>query len=364
MNRTSPTILVAAFAVGLSTSVRAQAGPTSPGHFASVEAPLSSTLPLAHAQQVLRIQQIHDDLPFRPRLVRGLAFRRNSATATFAGFAADLDLTMSSPARSSATPSNVFADNHGANPILVVARRTIQFAGTQAPRTMPAPFDYVIPFDVPYSVSLAACWDVRVYAHGSTNAEFDAVQSPGGDPNPDSGFHRFGVGCRASGAGQPMAISGTSSGDWSLGTFTMRVSSQNGLANTPHVATLGFDSEQWGQTPLPFLLPGSLGAPSGACFIETDILDTLAGTSNGVGTFAKTFGLTLTPAQHGLRVFSQVVALDTNANSLGLVVSNASVRQFVAPFARPPVAQIAVLGSQSATGTATAGVGVITRFVE
>ncbi|MFO1055158.1 MAG: hypothetical protein U1F36_23315 [Planctomycetota bacterium] len=349
---------------GVPTSLRAQTGPISPVRFADVEGPNSNTLPLAHAQQLVRFQQIQDDLPIRARLVRALAFRRNAVDASFTPFAVDLDLTMSDPARSSASPSIVFAQNHGTNLVTVVARRTIQFPGTLTPRSRPAPFEYLIPLDAPYRVSVATCWDMRVYSHGATNTEFDAVQSPAGDQNPTSGAHFFGTGCRASGSSQPMVAGGSFSGDWSLGTFSLRFTSQRGPANAPHLVAVGFDNQQWGQLPLPFLLPGSLNAPSGPCFIENDILDTLPGTSNGVGTFVTTLGVTLDPAQNGLRIFSQVIALDAGANSLGVVTSNGGVRQIVAPFARPSIAQISLLGSHGTSGTAATGVGVVTRLVE
>lgn len=357
---TTPLVL----ALSSLASAQIQVGTISPPHFATVEAPHSTTFPFPPAQQLLRLQQIHDGLSFRPRQVRGLAFRRNSVPGSFAGFAADLDVTMSAAARSSAQPSSLFADNHGRSPSLVAARRTFQFPATQSPRTLPAPFEYVIPFDVPFSMSVAACWELRLHAHGSTSAEFDAVQSVGGDSNPGSRFLAFGTGCRPSGSSRTMAVSGVFNGDWSLGTFSMRVSSANGPTNAVHVTALGLDNQQSGPLPLPFLLPGSLSAPSGACFLEIDILDTVSGSSDAVGRFATNFGLLLTPAQHGARVFSQVVALDANANALGVVTSDAGVRQIVAPFSRPPVAQIAAPGTHAATGVANAGVGLVTRFVE
>ncbi|MBK8979541.1 MAG: hypothetical protein IPM29_26875 [Planctomycetes bacterium] len=351
--------------LALVASVSAQGGVISPLHFATAEAPVLSALPLAHPQTVLRHQQIHDDLPFRPRLVRALAFRRDAVDAVFVPFVAELDVTMSAAARSSAAPSAVFAANHGANPSVVVARRIVQFPGTVNPRALPAPFDYVIPFDAPYSVSLSVCWDMRVHSHSSTSAVFDAVQSPAGSVNPGAAVLFFGSGCRASGSSVPMEAAGAFGGDWASGQFSVQCGGRNGPRNAVHAAMVGLTSQQWAQIPLPFLLPGSATGSSGPCFVQNDIVDTIPGASNAAGDFfTRVIAINLDSSQHGVTLFHHVVAVDAGANLLGIVSSNGLARQIVAPFVRPSVAQITRLGDHSASGTASPGTGVVTLFMQ
>jgi hypothetical protein len=114
--------IVIAVSSNLAGFLSAQSGSTSPRHFATVDAGTSSPGPLGSLRSRNRYQQVHHDLPTRPRLVRGLAFGRDSVRTTFVTFTVELELRRSDANRSPATPSPNFDDNLRQNPLLVFAR--------------------------------------------------------------------------------------------------------------------------------------------------------------------------------------------------------------------------------------------------
>ncbi|MGE3880748.1 MAG: hypothetical protein AB7I19_16935 [Planctomycetota bacterium] len=344
----------------------AQSGTISPRHFATVEAGTSSSGPLANLQVRNRYQQIHDDLPIRSRLIRGLAFRRDSVRATFTAFSMELELRMSDANRSSAAPSANFDDNLRSNPLLVFARRSLNFPASAFRREMPAPFEYVIPFDQPFSLSSSVCWEMLTFSRSATsNVRFDAVEAPLGDLDPGLSTQQVGGGCEATGRTGPMRAAGAFVHDWPNGTFRATFGSENGPASGAHIATIGFDNLQWLGIPLPFEIPGSNVGPSGRCFVHNDILRAVGGNSNAAGVFTTgQLNLVLDTNLHGITFHHQVVALDASANASGFVTSDSLARQIVAPFPRPSVARIELFGGQGATGNVRIGSGLITRFLD
>src|SRR5690606_29880532 len=113
--------------------------------------------------------QVHDDLTGAPRTFRSLAIRRDAAAqGPYNAYSLRLTLILSKAATTSDTLDATFDANHGPDRITVVNDRTITFPSTAATGG-PAPFDYVVPFDVPYSWNGTGslCWEVRVQS--STN---------------------------------------------------------------------------------------------------------------------------------------------------------------------------------------------------
>lgn len=358
--------IVIAVSSNLAGFLSAQSGTTSPRHFATVEAGTSSPGPLGALQVRNRYQQIHDDLAIRPRLVRGLAFRRDSVRATFVAFTTELELRISDANRSSATPSTNFDDNLRPIPLLVFARRTLDFPASDFRRGMPAPFEYVIPFDQPFSMSSSVCWEMQTFSRSlTTNARFDAVEAPDGNADPGLSTQQVGGGCEATGRTGPMSANGAFIHDWPNGVFRATFGSANGPSSAPHIAAIGFDNQLWLGIPLPFEIPGSNVGPSGRCFVHNDILRAVGGNSNAAGVFTTgQQNLVLDANLHGITFHHQVIALDAGANASGFVTSDSLARQVVAPFPRPGVARIELFGGQGATGTVRIGSGLITRFLD
>ena len=89
------------------------------------------------------------------------------------------------------------------------------------------------------------------------------------------------------------------------------------------IAVLGFDDTTWSGIPLPLLIPGSTGAPSGPCHVWSDMTILQVFTANAAGSGSSIIpAVPASPTWFGLRAYSWVLALDAPANPLGVVTTS------------------------------------------
>ncbi len=271
----------------LTALVSAQSDPISPIAFRAVEAESSNPNPFGISDPLARYLQIHEDLPTRATLITGLAFRRNSDTETYPAFSIDMAMEVSIPVTTAAAPNADFVSNHGRVRARAVARRIVNFPGSGPSQCLPQPFDYRIDFDAPFRAFDRFCWDVTIF--GRTNASqihFDQVATGTGQSNPNPSALAFGTGCFASRRSAPFAVGGTQTLGWASGTGTMFFTATNGPSSSVAIAAIGFGNTSWSGVPLPFAVPGSAAGRSGPCFVQNDIMVTLAATTSPSGTFS------------------------------------------------------------------------------
>lgn len=359
-----PTFLLAAAALGCGAGLAAQNFVVSPPQFATAESNSANDNPLGSNSPLVRYLQIDEALPQRPLAIRGIAFRGNADSNSYPVFRVELDLGVSSPNASAANPSPTFSANHGRSGALVVARRILSFPSRPASRSLPLPFDYQIPFDAPFTVNGAICWEMKIYGRSNNSqVSFDAIDPTSSGANPMPAILGFGSGCIATGRTSPMTASGTLTVDWPNGNLRIGFGATQAPANALCLVALGFSSSQWAGLPLPLAIPGSESGSSGRCFVQNELFTTIAGNSNASGIFfPPEMNLPLTPSHHGLAFFHHVVAFDAAANPFGVVTSNGMARQLIAPSPNPGVSRVAFLGSHQATGIVNVGSGLVTRY--
>lgn len=358
-------LLAAASLVMGATTLDAQ---ISPRHFAAVEAPSSGRSPLA-LTTTARTLQIHEDVVRSARPIVAIAFRRDGARReTFAAHTLGLSLSMSEGTTTAAAPDPIFDNNHGGNRTVVVAQRQISYPPSAPVHSLPAPFTYEIPLDVPFAYTFRhtgpLVWDMVTQSptSSSTRPAFDLINTLG-DPNPPMATFEFGTGCLATGRLVPMGTAAGQAENWPAGIVRMTMGGTNGPASAPAAVMVGLSNVALGALPLPFVLPGSTTAPSGPCTIYNDALLTVPLATNSNGSAATILDLAISPALHGGMLFNQLIAMDLPANPMGLVTSSARVRQVVAPYAPVVVGRVESIGTTGPNGIASPNLGTITRFV-
>lgn len=361
----SYTVVVAAAALAAALPAQ-QTGVIHPRNFSFAEASSSNPNPFGLTAQLARYLQIHEGLPGTGAPIRALAFRRNSQDTAFPAYSVELRVIVSVPVTTAAAPDPVFANNHGRIRSVSGTQR-VDFPATAPSRTLPQPFDYLIPLETPFAMPAAICWEVQIASRTNTSlVHFDQTPPGQGDLNPLPSILVYGQGCTARGQNAPFEVGGGVLNDWQ-GTQTAiwSFSATNGPATAPAIATLGFTSATWAGQPLPLLIPGTRGDLSGPCFIHNDIAVTLGGATDSLGTYASPFvNFPLTVGLHGVALHHQVVALDPSSNSFGLVTTGSIARQVVAPFLQPSVSLVGLNGSVADTGVVNVGGGLIVQFVE
>jgi hypothetical protein len=269
---------------------------------------------------------------------------------------------MSTARSAAAGASRTFASNHGADNTQVVFARTFNHRAFD-PRCVPEAFVLAYPLDAPFSFAGAPaslCWEVHVTSKTQqANVTHDAFSVAW---NPPLLVRLSGRGCRANGAATALTIAGGSSMSWATGTGTLLASGSNAPANGPGLHALGLDKDRWLGLTLPFLLAGTSGAPSGACFLHTDVLATVAVAADAGGAVASAVPVPLGPHLHGRALNSQFFVLDLAANPWGVVTSPLCVHGFVAPTPAPVAARIWLAGSLGPIGSLSTASWLITRL--
>ncbi|MEZ5963607.1 MAG: hypothetical protein R3F56_07150 [Planctomycetota bacterium] len=332
----------------------------SPAHHARAEGLSNNVFPFGNTTVPFRFSQLHDDIP--AMTVTSMTFRHNLATVTYASHSVTCDGWMSTALTASGSASTTFDNNHGTDKLQVIVNRTYNHPASD-PRCAPGDWLLSYPLDVPFTFAGSPgtlCWEVQVTAKTQTSSvTHDAFST---STNPSLQVGRGGVGCIATGRTTAMSATGTSTMTWASGTGTLTFNGTNGPANAAAFHVLGTDKNSWFGLPLPFELPGTNSAPSGSCYIYTDVLTSFPVVASATGALTNAVPVPATQNLHGLATLSQYWCLDSAANSWGIVTSPVVPHAWVAP---PPAAvacRVYLSGSLGLTGTFSTSSWLITQF--
>lgn len=351
-----PIVLASTLLCGL-----ASAQYVSPAHHANSEGLANNVFPFGNTTVPFRFLQLHDDVP--AMTVTSMTFRHNLATVTYQAHSITCDGWMSTAVSAASGANAMFDNNHGTDKIQVITNRTYNHPASD-PRCAPGDWLLRYPLDTPFTFGgnpATLCWEVHVTGKTQTaSVTHDAFSV---STNPALQVGRGGVGCLSTGRTAAMLATAASANiNWTAGTGTLRMTGANAAASAPVVHVLGTDKNNWLGLVLPFELPGTNSAPSGSCFIYTDVLLTLGGSASATGAFTSDVPVPLTNNLHGLSTLSQYMAIDPPANSWGLVTSPVAVHAWVAPTPGNPGGRVFLSGSLGASGTASASSWLITKF--
>jgi hypothetical protein len=353
--------------LALQTTARAQAPVVTPAHFANVEAPtwIGNVGPGSYSP-THRFLQIHDELQGSARTIAAVSFRRDGSAGsgdTPRGGTMLVNLFASTAATTAATPDATFDNNHGADRTQVGRSVVLRIPST-GPGFGPRGFDYRVPFAQPFAFGGNGpfCFEMQVTSNTQgTGPYFDAID--GSYPNPAPINWQIGSGCKAATTQTyPMRLSVGQTANWSTGSLRLQLSGSVLPPNDLVFVVFGTQSVSLGGLPLPFELPGTAGAPSGACTLYHDLLVDLPQLTNGSGTLNSQVDLPLQPTVHGFDLYSQILALDVGANPYGVVTSNSNRTHFIAPTLTSPVGHVYIQSGLGATGTARRNHGLVTKI--
>jgi hypothetical protein len=349
----------------LAANLASQAYVYSPKHYATTEAQGANAFPFGSLTQMWRYLQIYDELNGTPFVITGFSVRPNGGWQTVfntPAYSTTMDIFVSTALTASGNASTNFDNNHGTDKAQVANLRTYNL-GACVSSFVPNPVWHRFPFDVPFPFtgtgSLAL--EVRIQSNTMTSA-YVLDTAANAQTNPVLQYAYFGSGCIATGQTVTYNAIGGQSMNWPNGTGTLFVTGDKGPANAIVIAFLGFQNQTAGGIPLPLLVPGTNGFPSGDCHLYTDIALVYGTVSSGTGASSTSVPIPATANLHGLRVFAQLMAQDATANAFGFVFSNLINFQWVAPFPAGPGARVYAQGSWAATGIKQTSQCLVTRF--
>jgi hypothetical protein len=345
----------------------------SPAAFTLAEAPGSSTTPFGLLANDDRYLQVHGDVTSALTINR-IMFRKDQAEGNTSSsvFNATVRLSEAATGVTPATPRAVFSLNHGLGLTIYLAL-SINMPVASSLQLPSRPFDRVIPLPTPYAFAGGSplVWEVEFNSRtAALGGAFDFVASLG-DPNPVPANGVFGTGCRVSAADAPLDLSIQTSIDWRISALAVRVlcTTSNALrdntVDNSVFVIFGFSRDSYRGTPLPFLLPLSVGAPSGPCNLYTSIVEILrsgtVNTNTGVSTFV--LECPAAPEFNGVTMYLQSIAHSPRANPYLRALSNAAAVNLVAPFGATPIGRVFGNGHGAAvSGVASPASGLVTRF--
>lgn len=320
-------------------SLGAQASTVSPARFANANAPGISLEPFHGLGPTTLFRQNHwqeiHDLPATANgMIRGLAYRRpgNLVPDVLAHWV-ELEIALSTATTNSRTATTTFAANEGKDRMVVVQKKRINFPGmTHRGRINSAqPFLLKIPFDrnQPFNFKGGSlCIDIKVYDNnlsqsGSSNVVFLNLAS-----NDRTGLWiPDGRGCYSSDTSNSQP-------------FTTRVSAPLDFLN-PNVinySALTTDSAP-GALAMHLITAkrhNGLGIPlAGGCYMSVDLSGLLISMASKPefptsrrhyfpqrnASAAQYLKIPFNDATRGLTIYTQSVALDAKANSMGFITS-------------------------------------------
>lgn len=258
------------------------------------------------ARRVLRYQEVHDGLQGQARAIGGIAFRRSpDGTATSAAFTADVSMRLSTARTTAGGIAARFEDNAGLDVVEVLPRRAVAFPSSAGGVPAPAPFEFVLPADVPFAFAGAGplCIDLTVHDHTNRTELRFALHADGRSHTTllGRGCHGLALGAMVTGTTVAHDISGAPAG-------------------APVAVLFGGNFDSAAGLPLPIDL-APLGAPG--CSLQLDPLLALVGIADSGG--AARLEVPVATAPGGAFYGAQAVALQPGVNPLGAVTSNAAV---------------------------------------
>lgn len=278
-----------------------------------------------------RHMQVHDDLRGTPRVIRGLAFRRDHRALAHVGFAGTCDIVVSTARTTAATMDHNLANNHGRNRQQVATRLAVAIPAS-APH-MPAPFEYRVPFPQPYAFDGAGslCWEIVTHGRSLTLGTTYDHTTKAREANPRPVWFGQGAGC----GGLDLIASGGA--DWPMGTVQASFWISGASPNAPILLVLGHNAKRFGSVPLPFEIPGTRGSRSGPCFMHVAPVLWLPLVSDRAGDRVTTVTLPVHAGMNGATLYGQVFTADGSANSIGIVASRTAGINLLAPYGLQPV---------------------------
>lgn len=341
--------------VSLVSSALAQ-GFVSPAHFTLAEGNTYAYIGPGSTTTPDRILQVHDDLKGTARTLSSFAFRRdaglNSPLYDYLPYTVICDIFASTAATSAATVNANFDSNHGSNKTQVSTFGITNFPATKH-RGAGQPFEYRILFGTPYAFDGAngLCLEVRFNSKTNTGNAYMDFQNLTVDANPPAYTEYTGTGCKTTGSNTPMFLQGGSTPNWPSNSLSLSWSGTSLPKSSLVYLCLGGSDTTWGALPLPLPLPGTNSAPSGTCTVYCDWSVVIPVTSSATGSLTQSFGFPANTSYNGQSVYSQVAALDSAANFIGLVTTNRVQHQVIAPFTTLPVSIVYAQGGLPVTGT-------------
>jgi hypothetical protein len=327
-------------AIALAATSPAQARIVLPPSHAGVEGTGATHVPFGRSVP-MRVQAAYDAALFSgPRVIGALAWRIDG-NQTSAAKRLELEVRLSTLARPITGLQAAFSANTGADEVVALDRTAVDLPA-QGQGQAPNPFTVRVPLQraFAYDPSRGALL-VDVLVHDQPpgayplDATFTCTSEQRGYGPP---------GCGA--AGRILRVdSATTQVLWGR-PFALRVLDAPAQAATS--LFLGsIESGWWNGLPIPFDL-GAAGAPG--CWLSIDALLVRGALADAAGTALYSFALPALPALRGEWVRFQGVALEAQANPLGLVTSQP--------------AKVQVCGWEAVSRVYASGAGAIAGFVE
>ena len=335
-----------------------------PAHFTNAEANTWWNVGFGESSAPTRFLQILEELQGSPRTINAVSLRRDGAnpgTAQSPAHSVLANIFVSSAVRGANTPDAIFDNNHGGDKAQVGAFHLISLPAVDY-KGFRGPFDYRFPFAQPFSFAGTAplCVEYQITSR-TTNVTINYDWASGTNTNPGASTRSFGTGCKATGRTSAMTITGSSSGNWAQNSMSFSWSGSQMTPNSVGFLALGFDNTNWAGLPLPFELPGTASAPSGACRIYTSVLLSIPALTTASGGLSANFGFNVNTSFNGASMFSQYMLPDVAANPWGFVLSNGVEHHIVAPWTRLPIGCVRA-SSLAASGTVAANQGYVMRI--
>ena len=278
-------------------------------------------------------QQVHGDLRTQPLSIKSLAFRRAAITTTDpSGVARTVDAELFCGEGDMATAGTAFAGNYQGTPANVVQRKSLSLPDWTLYAGSPAPFDFVVPFDQPftYTASSDFVWEVVVWSNTVSGSYLADACS--GVPTLPGQVGYTGLGCQVAGHALRMVLTASLE---SIGSSSL-VSLQATCANAPLSANAAL---------LLGVSDPALSDPIVCASLHSDGLVSINGMTDALGAIA--FGplqAPHTPQLVGQVLYSQVIAADPAQPGVPFALSNGAWTQV--PDLPPPLPLVKLIRAQ------------------
>ena len=282
----------------------------SPAGYANLEGTSNNTFPFNAT--AFSYQQVHGDVQGSPRLIVGMAFRRDTGFTDFVTStprAITLDAFLG--VGTFATAGTTYASNYSSAPTQVITNKTFNTPDwTKLSIARPAPFNFSIAFDTPYVYTGTSdlVWEFRVTANTATGTYLTDFCSGSAVSTGSGSRAGTGTGCATSNGTMTLLS------NWTTSTTTHTLNWQ-ALAGPGSAA----GAVAVGAFPIAIPLPGLCG--SGFIYTDGGVL-VIPGTTSTTGAINTTnITVPYTAALIGTALYSQAAALDGSQN-FGFAVSN------------------------------------------
>jgi hypothetical protein len=335
----------------LAAAVPAQTMRILPPSHAAQEGTSSTNVPFGRST-AMRVQMAYDRRLFAgPATITGLSFRFDGGTVA-AQKQVECEIRMSTMALPLVAMAVDFAQNRGADELVVLPRQVVTLPGQTAAAT-PNPFLPAIPLAVPFAYDPGPgplLLEIVVFGQPPGAYSLDVTwvcDSPEQPIGP--------VGCPQPGRPALRVESSTTQVLWGR-PWTGRV--LDAPAGTMVSFVLGTtETGAWNGLLLPFDLQ-PLGAPG--CYLSIDVAAPFFSVSAADGSASFPFVIPNDPALVGEWLRFQGGAIDLQANPLGLVTSQAKKVQVCG---LEPVARLWSTGISASTGTREIGVAPVVQLL-